>query len=174
MLLGPMLKILFIESEYKDDNQLKINEEFRRIQQVVKRAQPDGEVELLPLLAARIEELSEALLRHRPHIVHLSLHGDPRSKSLLFIASDARKEDRKQAREQHLEASSTPQGVREVTPDELAAMFRPVADTVRCVLLNACWSQAAAQALASAKLPYIIGTTRKIPNSAALQFSEAF
>ena len=60
-----------------------------------------------------------------------------------------------------------------VSGKALAGLFKLVADQVKCVLLNSCFTEA--QGLAIGKvIPLVIGTTTEISNDAGRAFSQGF
>jgi hypothetical protein len=100
----------------------------------------------------RYSELSRFLQRHKPHIVHFSGHGSASGE--LAFSDDAGKS--------HL-----------VHPDTLADLFNILRGNVRCVVLNACYSEEQAQGIAKS-IDCVVGMTRAVPDQAALQFAAAF
>jgi hypothetical protein len=60
-----------------------------------------------------------------------------------------------------------------VGTEALAALFKLFADTIECVVLNACYSDAQAQAIA-AHVPYVVGMRRQIGDKAAIEFAVGF
>jgi hypothetical protein len=60
-----------------------------------------------------------------------------------------------------------------VSTEALAALFKLFADTIECVVLNACYSDAQAQAIA-AHVPYVVGMRRAIGDRAAIEFAVGF
>ena len=102
--------------------------------------------------AVRPEDLSQALLDLEPRIVHFSGHGTSAGAVCL--------EDKL--------GRSCP-----VEPDALAALFELVADKTQCVVLNACYSQVQANAIAK-HIQYVIGMNQAIGDSAAIAFAVGF
>jgi hypothetical protein len=60
-----------------------------------------------------------------------------------------------------------------VEPEALAALFELVADQVQCVVLNACYSEIQANAIAI-HIPYVIGMSQAIGDEAAIAFAVGF
>jgi hypothetical protein len=60
-----------------------------------------------------------------------------------------------------------------VTPEALGGLFELFADQVECVLLNACYSESQANAIAQ-HIRYVIGMSDEIDGKAALEFTVAF
>ncbi len=60
-----------------------------------------------------------------------------------------------------------------VQPDALADLFELVAEHVECVILNACYSENQANAIAR-HINYVIGTSQAISDRAAIAFAVGF
>ena len=60
-----------------------------------------------------------------------------------------------------------------VQPDALAALFEQFASQVSCVLLNACYSEPQAKAIAQ-YIDHVIGMNQKIGDKAAIAFAIGF
>ena len=130
---------------------LDLEREVSRIQQVLRMARGRDALEFRYVAAATCDTLMQAMLDEPPTIVHFSGHGDTGG---IYL--------RDEVGEPHL-----------VTGDALAGLFALFKDTVRCVVLNACWSQAQAQAIRR-HIPYVIGTRAEIMDEAAHDFSAGF
>jgi hypothetical protein len=112
-----------------------------------------GEQRFHVVLAATVtdDDLRRALLTHEPEIVHFSGHGTGR-KGLVF----------EEAGEPLL-----------IAAEVLADLFRLCAAHVKCVVLNACYSEVQAAAI-SAHVEFVIGMSRAIGDAAAIKFSTGF
>jgi hypothetical protein len=60
-----------------------------------------------------------------------------------------------------------------VDAEALAGLFKLFADRVQCVILNACYSEVQAEAIAR-YIPYVIGMSEAIGDRAAIEFSVGF
>jgi hypothetical protein len=60
-----------------------------------------------------------------------------------------------------------------VSSESLAELFGLFADHIECVVLNACYSEAQAEAI-SRHIPYVIGMKRAIGDQAAIKFAIGF
>ena len=98
------------------------------------------------------DDLRRALLDHGPEVVHFCGHG-------LDSAGIEFEDDAGQ--------------VREIDGESLARLFGLVADTVKCVLLNACYTESQADPL-SRYIDYVAGTKGAIRGPAASKFAAAF
>jgi hypothetical protein len=102
----------------------------------------------------RVGDLQGLLLRHQPQIVHFCGHGA--GEAGLIFKMDGGDE----------------QWVR---ADALAGMFglNPIRSHVKCVLLNACYSEEQANAIVSG-IDYVVGMSHAIQDNAAIAFSKGF
>jgi hypothetical protein len=147
------LSILFLASEPTDTARLRLGEEFREIHEKLKIAKLRDQFRLeLPQLSARSIDIAQALLDVQPQIVHFSGHGTSTG-ALCF---------ENQIGETHL-----------IQPDALAALFEQFVNQVDCVLLNACYSELPAKAIAE-HIEYVIGMNQAIEDKAAIAFAVGF
>ena len=100
----------------------------------------------------KVTELQGHLMRHNPDIVHFSGHGSSSSELIL--------EDR--------DGNSHPVSVR-----ALASLFSALKDNIRCVVLNACFSEQQAQAIAQ-HIDCVVGMSKAISDRAAISFAAKF
>ncbi|MCC7362034.1 MAG: CHAT domain-containing protein [Anaerolineales bacterium] len=148
-----MTSILFLAGDPTDASRLRLGAEFREIQEKLRLAKLRHQFRLeLPQLAVRPSDISQSLLDLQPQIVHFSGHGAA-SGALCF-------ED----------AVGNSQLVR---PDALAALFEQFAGVVDCVLLNACYSEPQAKAIAE-HIRVVIGMNQAIGDKAAIAFTIGF
>jgi len=77
------ITILFVASNPLTTERLELDEEFRGITQSIQMSRHRESFLVVPVLAARPEDLLPALNTHRPEIVHFSGHGT-RQGDLLF------------------------------------------------------------------------------------------
>lgn len=121
-----MKTILFFAANHKDTNRLRLDQEIRQIQSSLRTSSNRANIDFRQQMAARPDDLRQALLREKPQIVHFSGHGETEG---ILLENDAGMA--------HL-----------VSPDALAELFGLVAKTapIQCVALNACYSEAQAEA----------------------------
>lgn len=152
------LKILFVTALPRRDlgsphPDFANDEEFRRLHQQIQDSGQKDRVTLVPLFAARIEDLARELVAEEPEIVHFATHGNEDG-SLLLNDGEG--------------------GAAPLTPAALLELLRPVQSLI-CVVLNACWSERAmAQLSTLPTAPYLIGMPKPIKDSAALAFADGF
>lgn len=148
-----MVSILFLAADPTDASRLRLGEEFREVQEKLKLAKLRDRFRLeLPQLSVRPADISQALLDLGPKIVHFSGHGASAG-ALCF---------ENQTGQTQL-----------VQPDALAALFEQFADQVNCVLLNACYSETQAKAIAE-HIEYVIGMNQAISDEASIAFVIGF
>ena len=147
------VSILFLAADPTDTSRLRLGEEFREIQEKLKLARFRDNFTLeLPQLSVRPPDISQALLDTQPQIVHFSGHGTPTG-ALCF-------ED--------------PAGkTHPVGSDALAALFEQFRGQVNCVVLNACYAEIQAKAIAK-HIKYVIGMNQAIGDKAAIAFAIGF
>jgi hypothetical protein len=145
--------ILFLAADPTDASRLRLGEEFREIQEKLKLAKLRDRFELeLPQLSVRPADITQALLDTQPQIVHFSGHGT--STGALCFENQVGQ-------------------TRRVQPDALAALFEQFTCQVNCVLLNACYSENQAKAIAE-HIKYVIGMNQAIGDKAAIAFAIGF
>ncbi|RCJ18571.1 hypothetical protein A6770_32905 [Nostoc minutum NIES-26] len=146
------IRILFLTAEPTDTARLRLGQELREIKQRLQQSQHRERFFLESALSARPGDISQELLNFRPHIVHFSGHGA--STGELCFENDRGT-------------------VEPISPQALAALFRLVANRVQCVLLNACYSDIQARAIAQ-HIPFVIGMNTAIGDRGAIAFAIGF
>ena len=156
--------ILFLAANPHDTSRLNLDEEIRAIDAALQKSPHRNRFRIEQHWAVRSTELDDFLLRHRPQIVHFSGHGSPASELILEGGTEMRDVRRVAAPARVTEA---------VSPASLSRVFAPMKGTVRCVVLNACYSKTQALAIAE-HVDCVVGMSRAIADSAAINFSAAF
>jgi formylglycine-generating enzyme required for sulfatase activity len=146
------MKILILASNPRKD--LNLDDEVRLLKRVMERSRDRDQFEVVSEPGVQVEDLQWLLLRHQPQIVHFCGHGSGEA-GLIFKAQEG--------------------GERWVRSEALADLFRlnPICSHVRCVLLNACYSEAQADAIVSG-IDYVVGMSHEIQDKAAIAFSKGF
>ena len=150
--MPPAQRILILAANPLDSSRLRLDEELREIEAVLSRAKQRDRFDIRPQYATRPSDIQQALLDYNPQIVHFCGHGDG-AKGLIF-------ED-DQGRSQFVNAQA------------LANLFELFADQVKCVVLNACYSDVQATAIV-AHIDAVIGMNQPIGDTAAIRFAEGF
>jgi len=144
------VRILFLGAN-STRQPLDLEREVSRIEQDLRMARERDALEFRHVGAVTIDTLMQAMLDVSPTIVHFAGHGGARG---IFLRDEV----------------GNP---RLVTGEALASLFALFQDTVRCVVLNACWSEAQAHAIRR-HVPHVIGTRDEILDAAARAFSAGF
>jgi hypothetical protein len=188
--------ILFLASDPTNATRLRLGEEQREIQEKLQLAKERDRFDLQTRLSVRPADLVQALLDIRPQVVHFSGHGEEREETRGRGEGETRREGEKGERGVKLvqakgadvasgaDAESAAEGgaiyledargqAQAVLAEALAALFKQFADQVRCVVLNACYSEGQARAIAR-HIPYVVGMRRAIGDRAAIAFSIGF
>src|SRR4051794_39308284 len=78
------VRILFLAANPVATPPLKLDEEIRRITTKVRAAEYRDSLELVSRWAVRPDDLLQALLELKPHVVHFSGHGSPDAEIILL------------------------------------------------------------------------------------------
>lgn len=146
------ISILFVTSDPSDQSRLRLGEEAREIQEKIRLSKSRDRFEFHIVTSARPEDITQALLDIEPQLVHFSGHGTSKG-DLCFEGQTG---------------ESLP-----VCPDALASLFKQFSSSIKCVLLNACYSETQAEAI-SQYIDYVIGMNKAIGDKAAIAFSVGF
>lgn len=144
------IKILFLTADPSDESRLRLGQELRDIKARL-RNQP-GKFQLEQRESVRVGDITDAIFNVEPQIVHFSGHG--KSTGELCFENEVGK-------------------VQPVKPDALAAMFKLFAQSINCVVMNACYSEIQAEAIAE-HIPFVIGMNDAIGDKAAIAFAVGF
>ena len=144
--------ILFLSADPTDASRLRLGQELRDIETRLRLASARDAFELHHRASVRVGDLTQAIFDTKPAIIHFSGHGSAAGE--LFLENDAGQ-------------------VHPVTPEALEALFALCKREVRCVILNACYSQRQAIAI-SKHIDHVIGMTQDIGDDAAIAFSAGF
>lgn len=147
-------KILLLTSSPDDQQRLRLGTECREIEDRLRRTTLRRMFDLHPRWAVRPRDLQQSLLEERPAIVHFSGHGSKAGE--LYLENEF---GRSQA----------------VSPEALSKLFEILSRHLRfdCVVLNACYSEIQARAIAQ-HVPYVVGMSTAIRDDAAIQYSVGF
>ncbi|BAY25522.1 hypothetical protein NIES2100_53280 [Calothrix sp. NIES-2100] len=144
--------ILFLAANPKNTTRLRLDQELRDIGEGLQRAQKRDQFKLEQRLAVRPRDIQRAMLDLNPQIIHFSGHGTG-DKGLVF--------------EDEIGNAKLVDG------DALAGLFKLFADQIRCVVLNGCYSEVQAHAIAQ-HIDYVIGMNQAIGDRAAIEFAVGF
>jgi hypothetical protein len=144
--------ILFLAADPSNAGRFRLGEEFREIQDQLRLAKQRKRFELHERMSVRPADLSQALLDLQPQIVHFSGNGTINA-ALCFENESGE--------------------VHPLDPHILAALFEQFDDQVSCVVLNACYSELQAVAIAK-NIDYVVGMKQPIGDKAAIAFASGF
>lgn len=146
------IRVLMLAANPLSTTRLAIDEEARQITERLRLSRDRDAFDLITCWAVRRMDLLQYLNQHSPHIVHFSGHGD-RTGDILLSAGDGTG--------------------RRVSATALADLFRVTNDEIRVVVLNACHSTAAVQAIGR-YVDYVVGMRAPITDEAATIFAASF
>ncbi|BCX10821.1 hypothetical protein CEN41_10005 [Fischerella thermalis CCMEE 5330] len=147
-----MQTILILTANPLSTSRLRLDQEVRDIAAGLERAKKRDQFVLESKLAVRPRDIQRAMLESNPSIVHFSGHGTG-DDGLVF-------EDETGA-------------AKLVDGEALAGLFALFAEEVECVVLNGCYSEVQASAIAQ-HVNYVIGMKKAIADKAAIEFAVGF
>ena len=161
------VKILFMAANPSQTTPLRLDQEVHAIDSALLSARLRDRFDLVQGWAVSSADLQDNLLRYEPDLVHLSGHGSAGGRLVLEEDLAIR----------NLTPPSTP--ARHSAPSEsgsllaLGELFAAVKGRIRCVILNACHSEAQASAIAK-HIDCVIGMADSISDDSAIRFARAF
>jgi hypothetical protein len=144
--------ILFLASNPTDTGRLRLDKELREIEEGLKRSKEREQFNLVSRFAVRVDDLRRSLLDHSPTIVHFAGHGEGVD-GILLENRDGQ--------------------AFQVPNDALAGLFRLFVGEIECVVLNACYSDVQASAIAQ-YIPYVIGMKAAVSDDTGVEFAVGF
>jgi hypothetical protein len=148
---GP-LRVLFLSANPLTTDRLALDEEMRAIEIAVRGAAGPRRLDLVTRWAVRADDLLQHLNELRPQILHFSGHGTRQGE--LMLAGEG--------------------GVAHpVSTDALTRLFGLFRGDIHTVVLNACYSQIQAEAIAT-QIDCVIGMSTAVGDDAARVFAAAF
>jgi len=144
-------KILFLAANPLDTTRLSIDHEIKSILKNIRSSKERGYLELDQEWAVTTDTLMQAVLDKSPNIIHFSGHGQHEGILLQTESGESKI----------------------ISADALEKLFEIFKDTVRCVIINSCYSENQAKAIKN-HIPYVIGMKTGIPDKAAIAFSIGF
>jgi len=143
--------VLLLAANPRKTRPLRLQEEEREIKERLRFA-GFGKEPIKSIGATRWIDVLQAMTDFDPQLVHFSGHGAGRG-GLVF--EDVLGQEKL------------------VTSEALANLFKLFSKQVECVVLNACHTKVQAEEIAQ-HIQYVIGTTQKIDDKAAIEFSRGF
>ena len=149
---GLMKKILILAANPQGTSHLRLDREVRAIDEGLRRSHLGDQFQIEQRWASRPRDVQRALLDVEPQIVHFCGHGEGQV-GLVLEDETGR--------------------VKLVSTEALSKLFELFADRVECVLLNACYTEVQADAIAQ-HINYVIGMRQEIRDDLAIAFSVGF
>ncbi|MBW4693140.1 MAG: CHAT domain-containing protein [Lyngbya sp. HA4199-MV5] len=146
------VRILFLASDPSDAARLRLGQELRDIRERLQLSKHRHKFALESRECVRPGDISQAIFDVEPRIVHFSGHGTTIGELCLEDIFGK---------------------IQPVQPSALAALFELVADQITCVVLNACYSEVQAKAIAK-HIPFVVGMNQAIGDKAAIAFAVGF
>ncbi|VXD12364.1 CHAT domain-containing protein [Planktothrix paucivesiculata] len=147
-----MKKILILAANPKNTTPLRLDQELREIQQILRKSNYRDEFSIISVGAVQIDDLQQTLYDHHPTIVHFSGHGSGSDGLVL---------------EDHSGQSVL------VREDALARLFKAFQTQIECVILNTCYSEIQANAIHQ-HIDCVVGMNQAIGDQAAIKFAVGF
>jgi CHAT domain len=143
-------KILFLSANASRER-LDLELELRRIEDHLLRGHMRDRLALKSVPAVTVDALMRTMMEEAPTHVHFSGHG--RSEGIVLRDELGK--------------------ARVVSGEALGSLFKLFRKSVRCVVLNACYSEPQARAIRE-HVPSVVGSRDRIEDAAALSFSSGF
>lgn len=147
-----LIRVLFLAASPTDSTRLRLDEEFRSIDESLRQSRFRDAFDLHQAVAVRITDLQGLLLRYAPDMLHFSGHGNAAGEVLLEDSAGR---------------------ARAVSVPALAGTFSLFKSHLRGVVLNACFSLAQAEAIAE-HVDFVVGMSEAVGDRAAIAFATGF
>jgi len=145
-------KILILAANPLDTVRLRLDKEVEEIRATLERSPNRDHFIIESRGAVRPQDLQPYLYNLKPQILHFSGHGGG-DLGLAFENENG--------------------GLKAVSTDALADLFKLFSAQIQCVVLNACYAVVQAEAICQ-HIPYAIGMNQAIGDQAARKFAEGF
>lgn len=181
------IKILFLAANPINTSQLRLGEEIRSIQAELERAKYRESLEIVSHWAVRVGDLSRTLLDQKPQIVHFSGHGQgqPTAQTRSTSRQDTTEQSTTDASREFIKSNQSALNSEGLVLEDdrgqaklvgataLAGLFELFQNEVKCVMLNACYSQMQAAAIHQ-HIDCVVGMNKAIGDQAAIRFATEF
>lgn len=145
-------KILFLTANPKDTNQLRLGEELRKVKDSLAAATYRDFFKLESESAVQTSTITKAMQQQNPDIIHFSGHGEGYKGIVVEDASG---------------------NVINFPTAGLNRLFKRFKNTIKCVVLNACYSKEQAEVISKHDI-YVVGMNKAIGDKAAIDFAVGF
>jgi len=147
------IKILFLASNPTASGRLRLDEEYAQVKESLHHGVSGNSFELVAEFATTPRRLFDALLRHKPHIVHFSGHGTSEGGGIVLDDGLG--------------------NMKPVDKKALTELLDVLKDNIFAVFLNSCYSGEQTDALAEL-VDYSIVVNSTIGDNAAINFAATF
>jgi len=147
---GSKIKVLFLTASPTDQVRNYVEQELKAIQEQVDHNR--SRFDLVPFGAIRPKDFLRRLLDENPYLLHFSGHGVDTGEICL--------------QDEHDKTLVVPTEI-------LANLFREMSKQIKCVILNACYSEKQAEAIAQ-HIAYVVGMHEAMGSEAARLFTQGF
>jgi TIR domain/CHAT domain len=161
--------ILILAANPKGTSRLRLDEEVKKIEQGLERAKKRDQFSVVVKWAVTDDDLRRAMLDNEPEVVHFAGHG---------MGDGQRGTGRDLIPEEETDSGGLAfeddaGNVHLISGDVLAGLFALCSDSVKCVVLNACYSEAQAEAIGR-HIDFVVGMRQSIGDTAAIKFAVGF
>ena len=147
-----MQTVLLLAASPLDQDRLRLGNEVKQIKRALERSRNRENWTIETNEAATVDDLRRALLDFRPAVIHFCGHGGG-ANGLAFETDDGATHD----------AHARP----------LTRLFHQFKDSLKCVVLNACYSEVQADEIRQ-QIDYVVGMSGGIGDESATKFAVAF
>ena len=152
MIRNPTKTILVLSANPNNSSSLSLAEAVREIDRCLTQSKCRDRFNLTYRWTARLKDVQRAILEICPHFVHFSGHG---------------------AKEKGLALEDETGEVNLVSTEEVSELFTLFTDHIECILLNDCYLESQAKAIAESA-PYVIGLNHATGGLATREFTAGF
>jgi len=148
---------------------LRLDEEVKKIEHALERSSGRARFKVVVKWAVTNDDLRRSLLDNKPEVVHFAGHGTgdgQRSTGRDLIPAG-------EVDENGLAFEDDAGNVHFISCDALARLLQLFSDTVKCVVLNACYSEFLANAITQ-HIDFVVGMKKAIGDPAAIKFAVGF
>lgn len=142
--------VFFLAANVDRDRLLSIDKEINEVQTLADGAVHRDRFALHAWPDLKLTQIAPQLIRKAPRVLHFSGHGASNG-ALLMLGDDGQ--------------------TRRVMPAPLATLISVTGESLRLVVLNACYSEALANAIVDALDVAVVGMTRMVQDATALLYS---
>jgi hypothetical protein len=144
------IRILYLVAD-PENRPLQLEADYTRIEEDLRSAKVRERLEFIPVFAARIDDMVQAVLERPYDIIHFS--GAGYAEGMVM-------------RNEEGESSL-------VADEAIGQLLGQMRNTPLCVLLHSCWKESLARSIKNS-VPYVVGTSARMSDEAGLSFLRGF